>query len=176
VTIQVIIVKHNHDSLINITYSLTTSRLTWKSDYSYPRVAAIRIDVHPAGETRLTHHTHFTPGSRMALDHMCLMWSAYSNLLWVINSVGQLLLLLRKSAPDSTSQPDWVAHGTRLSFSPNIAIEAVGLIQVSVDDRWLTGANPSVINRHRRGIQPWRCRLATSHSPTFSTDGLHFPP
>ncbi len=27
-------------------------------------------------------------------------------------------LLPRKSAPDSTSQPGWVAHGTRLSFSP----------------------------------------------------------
>jgi hypothetical protein len=25
----------------------------------------------------------------------------------------------------------------------------------------LAGANPSVLNRHRRGLQPWRCRLAT---------------
>jgi hypothetical protein len=24
----------------------------------------------------------------------------------------------------------------------------------------LVGANPSVLNRHRRGLQPWRCRLA----------------
>jgi hypothetical protein len=29
----------------------------------------------------------------------------------------------------------------------------------------LTGANPSVINRHRWGIQPWRCRLATYPIP-----------
>jgi hypothetical protein len=34
----------------------------------------------------------------------------------------------------------------------------------------LTGANLSVLNRHRRGLQSWRCRLAISHSPTFSTD------
>jgi hypothetical protein len=27
-------------------------------------------------------------------------------------------LLLRKSAPDSTFQPDWLVHRTRLSFSP----------------------------------------------------------
>jgi hypothetical protein len=38
------------------------------------------------------------------------------------------------------------------------------------------GANPSVLNRHRHGQQPWRCRLFIYHSPTFSTSGLHFPP
>jgi hypothetical protein len=40
----------------------------------------------------------------------------------------------------------------------------------------LVGANPSVLNRHRWGLQPWRCRLSTYHSLTFPTDGLHFPP
>jgi hypothetical protein len=35
----------------------------------------------------------------------------------------------------------------------------------------LTGANPSVLNWHRRGLQPWRCHIFTSHSPPFSTDG-----
>jgi hypothetical protein len=39
----------------------------------------------------------------------------------------------------------------------------------------LTGANPSVLNRHRRGLQPWRYRLPTYHSPTFSTSCLPFP-
>jgi hypothetical protein len=40
----------------------------------------------------------------------------------------------------------------------------------------LTGANPSVLNWHRRGLQPWRCRLSTYHSLFFPTDDLHFPP
>jgi hypothetical protein len=40
----------------------------------------------------------------------------------------------------------------------------------------LAGANPSVLNRHRWGLQPWRRRLSTYHSPTFPTDGLPFPP
>jgi hypothetical protein len=40
----------------------------------------------------------------------------------------------------------------------------------------LTGVNPSVLNRHRWGLQSWRCQLATSHFPTFPIDGLHFPP
>jgi hypothetical protein len=40
----------------------------------------------------------------------------------------------------------------------------------------LVGANPSVLNRHRQGLQSWRCRLTTYHSPTFPTSCLHFPP
>jgi hypothetical protein len=34
----------------------------------------------------------------------------------------------------------------------------------------LVGGNPSVLNRHRQWLKPWRCWLATSHSPTFLTD------
>jgi hypothetical protein len=37
--------------------------------YSYPRVAAIQIDVHPAGKTRSTRHTLSTLNSRMVPDH-----------------------------------------------------------------------------------------------------------
>jgi hypothetical protein len=40
----------------------------------------------------------------------------------------------------------------------------------------LAGANPSVLNRHRRGLQPWRCWPSISHSPIFPISGLHFPP
>jgi hypothetical protein len=40
----------------------------------------------------------------------------------------------------------------------------------------LAGANPLVLNQHRRGLQPWRCRLFIYHSLTFPTDGLHFLP
>jgi hypothetical protein len=34
----------------------------------------------------------------------------------------------------------------------------------------LTGANPSVFNRHSRILQPCRCWLATYYSPTFPTN------
>jgi hypothetical protein len=40
----------------------------------------------------------------------------------------------------------------------------------------LTEANPSILNRHMQGLQPLRCRLSTSHSPTFPISGLHIPP
>jgi hypothetical protein len=48
--------------------------------YSYLRVAAIRIDVHHAGETRQTHHTHPTLSLRMVPDHTYLTQSTHSNL------------------------------------------------------------------------------------------------
>jgi hypothetical protein len=51
-------------------------------------------------------------------------------------------LLLRKSAPDSTSQPSWVVHGTRLSSSPSIAIDAVCLRQGPIDGRLLCLPDP----------------------------------
>jgi hypothetical protein len=41
-------------------------------------------------------------------------------------------LLLRNSAPNSTSQPEWVAYETYLSSSPNTTIKEVCLSQASV--------------------------------------------
>jgi hypothetical protein len=41
--------------------------------YSYLRVTAIQIDVHPAGETRSTRHTLCTLDSRMIPDHTSLV-------------------------------------------------------------------------------------------------------
>jgi hypothetical protein len=39
----------------------------------------------------------------------------------------------------------------------------------------LMGANRTVLNRHRRGLQHWRCRLATYPLPTFPSSCPHFP-
>jgi hypothetical protein len=39
----------------------------------------------------------------------------------------------------------------------------------------LMGANRMILNRHRRGLQPWRCRFATYPLPTFPTSCLPFP-
>jgi hypothetical protein len=83
-------------------------------------------------------------------------------------------------------------HGSIPGFSPEPTNEAGGVIQAPVGDQLLglpdpyhrhttvrsiltRGANPSVLNRHRRGLQPWKCRLTTYHSPTFPTSCLHFP-
>jgi hypothetical protein len=39
----------------------------------------------------------------------------------------------------------------------------------------LTGANPSVLNRHMWGLQPWRCRLSI-HPQLSQPTVLPFPP
>jgi hypothetical protein len=116
------------------------------------------------------------------------------NLSQDINSVGRTLLLSRKRAPDTTPNPAEWSTGPPPSFSPNIAIETLmkakhllmnklhqftGPITPAYDryvQYLLVGANPLVFNRHRRGLQPWRCRLSTYHSLTFPTDSLHFSP
>jgi hypothetical protein len=93
------------------------------------------------------------------------------NLSRVINRVGRILLLPRKSAPDSTSQPSWVARGTRLNFSYNTAIEAVRLSQASVDNRLLGLLSPY----HRYAISTFNTcsRIPTPQSLTDTGEGYH---
>jgi hypothetical protein len=91
-------------------------------------------------------------------------------------------------------QPDWMIRRSATQFLSQGNHWSSNESQASVDNRlyWFTGSittacdwyvqyllvrvNPSVLNQHRRGLQPWRCRFTTYHSPTFPTDGLHFPP
>jgi hypothetical protein len=40
----------------------------------------------------------------------------------------------------------------------------------------LAGTNSLVHNQHRQGLQPWWCRLSTSLSPPFPTDGPSLSP
>jgi hypothetical protein len=103
-------------------------------------------------------------------------------------------LLLRKSAPNSTSQPDWVVHGTYLSFSPNTAIEALRLSQAHVGDRLLGLLGPyhrlaiGTFNTCSRVSTPQslidagggyhieNLRIATSLSPPLPSEGSTDPP
>jgi hypothetical protein len=80
-------------------------------------------------------------------------------------------LLPRKSAPDSTSQPGWVVHRTRLSFSLNVAIEAVRLSQTSVNNRLLGLPGPY----HRHAIDTFNTcsRVPTPRSLTDTGGGYH---
>jgi hypothetical protein len=116
------------------------------------------------------------------------------NLPRVTDRVGRILLLPRKSAPDSTSQPGWVAYVTRLSFSPKIAIEAVGLSQAHVDARLLGLPSPyhrqaidtfntcSWVPTHRfltdtgGGYHIENLGIATTPSPPFPFEGSTDPP
>jgi hypothetical protein len=117
-------------------------------------------------DTYAFHASPRTPGVRF-------LWAVLvrDNLSWVTDRVGRILLLPRKSAPDSTSQPDWVAHGTHLSFSPKLAIEAVGLSQSHVDGQLL--GLPGPYHRHAIGTFNTRSWVPTSRSLTDTGGGYN---
>jgi hypothetical protein len=92
---------HNFKLTISHTIKLTTRRLPQTSGYSYPRVTAIRIDVHPAWETQPTCHTLSTLSPCMVHDHTYLTWSTYSNILYSRQQIWTDPLHPRRRAPDT---------------------------------------------------------------------------
>jgi hypothetical protein len=128
----------------------------------------------------LTNMPHaFHAQSALNLDHIYLMWSAYSNLSWVINSVGwvhcsweKVLSTPTLNPPQFLSQHNYWSSVLKPSICWWQTTRLTGPISPVCDQYvqyLLAGANPSVINWHRRGLQSWRCQLATSHSLTFPT-------
>jgi hypothetical protein len=149
----------------------------------------IQIDVHPAGETRSTRHTHPTLSPCMVIDHTYLTWLTHRNISRNHQQSWAGPLLPRKKGSWHNPQHDgWSIHRSIPSFSLKPTNEAVGAkptfcwwpttrlighISPACNQYiqyLLAGVNPSVFNRHGRGLQPWRCQLDTSHSLTFSID------
>jgi hypothetical protein len=146
------------------------------------------------GKTRPTRHVCFprqsTYARRMLPAGGPCTWQYFT----LIQQSWTDSLPPRKSAPDSSSQPDWVVRGTRLSFSPNIAIEAVRLSQTSIDNRRLGLPGPchqhaiSTFNTFSRvptprsltdtggGYHIENLGIATSLSPPFPSEGSTDPP
>jgi hypothetical protein len=80
-------------------------------------------------------------------------------------------LHLRKSAPDSTSQPGWVVHGTHLSFSPNSSIEVVRLSKISINNKLLGLLGP--YHRHVIGTFNTYSRVPIPRSLIDTGGGYH---
>jgi hypothetical protein len=161
---------------------LSTRRQPQIGGYSYPRVTAIRIDVHPAGENPTkTPHTLPTP------VHVSPAYTFYgqspyvTTFHWLPRSRNRPLhpeeVLPTK---DRLVQPlSWVTSfllpcdslGVGESgFSPMVTQlhQLTGPISLACDryvQNLLAGANRTVLNRHRRGLQPLRCRLTTYPLP-----------
>jgi hypothetical protein len=147
-------------------------RLPRTSGYSYPRVAAIRIDVHPAGKTRPTRHVRFPRQSMYAQRTL----PAGGPRTWQPSTSRRQswteLLLPRKRALDTilSTPADRSAGPYPVSLpsqpmkqwrKPNThqqqATRFTGPISLACDryvQYLLTGANRTVLNRHRRGLQP----------------------
>jgi hypothetical protein len=160
--------------------------------YSYPRVATIRIDVHHAGgNPNNTPHTLPTPVHARPVYAFCGQSPYVTTFRWLPRSQNRPLqpeeVLTTKDRLVHSSS--WVTSfflprdspvlGER-GFSPMVIqlLQLTGLISPACDryvQYLLTEANPSVINQHRWGLQPWRCQLATYYSLTFPSSCLHFP-
>jgi hypothetical protein len=69
--------------------------------------------------------------------------------------------------------------GTKPTFYWRPTTRLTGPISLAWDryiQYFLVGANPLVLNRHRRGLQPWKCRLSYRTPWPSQPMVLHFPP
>jgi hypothetical protein len=153
-------------------------RLPQTSGYSYPRVATIRIDVHPVGENPTN-----TPRTLPTPVHARPAYTFYGQSLyvttfhWLPQSWNRPLhpeeVLATKDRLAQLSS--WVASLLRPCVSPGVGergfdpivtqlYQLTSLISPACDryvQYLLAGGNRTVLNWHRRGLQRWRCRLAT---------------
>jgi hypothetical protein len=150
------------------------------SGYSYPRVAAIWIDVHPAEENPTnTTHTLLTPVHVRPAYASC-GWSPYvATFHEVLTDLDKSHCSREKGLPtQSTARrltDPWVrtqllsrtsqwSRGRKPSSWRWPTTRFTGPISPACDQYvqyLLTGADRTVLNWHRRGLQPWRCQLAT---------------
>jgi hypothetical protein len=141
-------------------------------------------------DQHLTYSSHASPRT----PDVCFLRvvPVRGNLSWVIDKVEQAHCSQEEGLLTQSTARRWLIRGSVPSFSPEPANEEVGA-KLSIYQRpatrligpispvcdWyiqylLAGANQTVLNRHRWGLQPWRCRLSTYHSPTFPTSCLPF--
>jgi hypothetical protein len=128
--------------------------------------------------TYVSHASPHTPG-------VCFLRAVpiHGNLSRVIDRVEQAHCSWEEGLPTQSTAHHWLICGSVPSLSPEPANEAVGAkpsiyqrpatrltgpISL-VCDRYvqylLVRANRTVLNRHRRGLQPWRCWLVTYPLP-----------
>jgi hypothetical protein len=130
------------------------------------------------GKTRSTRHTLSTLSPRMVHNHTYLTRSAYSNLSYSYQQIWTDPLHPRRRAPDTihSTMTIWSAgsYPTSLPRQPKSSGEKssscwqpttrlTGPISPTCDryvQYLLARANRMVLNRHRWGLQPWRCPLA----------------
>jgi hypothetical protein len=142
---------------------------TTNKRYSYLRVAMIWIDVHPAEKTRSTRHTFFMLNPHRVLDHTSYVvyvgnLSLVSTRLKHASTPGRSLTDKRQTDPviilghliPPPSRQSW-SKWERFWPSGYTATSAYWT-HILVYNRYvqclLIGANPSVLNRPRRRLQP----------------------
>jgi hypothetical protein len=129
----------------------------------------------------------------MVHDHKYLTRSTYSNLSYSRQQIWTDSLHPRRRAPDIIHSTPAIrsvgpypaslpqqskSSGEKSSSCWQSTTRLTGPTSPACDryvQYLLMGANRTVLNRHRWGLQPWRCCLATYHSPTIPISCLPFP-
>jgi hypothetical protein len=135
------------------------------------------------GKTQPTHHMLSMLSPRMVHDHTYLTWSTYGNLSYSHQQIWTDPLHLRRRASDTIHSTTAIrsagpypaylpqqakSSGEKSSSCWQPTTRLIGPISPACDryiQYLLAGANRTVLNWHRRGLQPWRCRLATYPLP-----------
>jgi hypothetical protein len=146
--------------------------------YSYPIVAVIRIDVHPAGENPIDSHRVSDSTSPVVRIGNLLLVPTRTKHTPTLREALTTEDRLVQSSSWVTSFPlphDSLWVGER-GFSQVVSqlhqlTEPISPACNRYIQYLLVGDNSLALNRHKRGLQPWRCRLSTCHSSTFPTDG-----
>jgi hypothetical protein len=145
------------------------------------------------GKTQPTRHTLFTLSPYMVHDHTYLTWSTYSNISYSRQQIWTDPLHPRRRAPDTihstmvirsvgpypASLPQQLkSSGEKSSSCWQLTTRLTGPISPACDryiQYLLTGANRTVLNRHRQGYNLGGAGLPHTHSLIFPTSCPHFP-
>jgi hypothetical protein len=129
----------------------------------------------PDQQVTYAYHTSL----RMPSVHFLQAVPVRGNLSRVIDRVEQVHCSREEGLPTQSTARRWLIRGSVHNFSPEPANEAAGAKPSIYQrlatrltrpispacDRYvhylLTGANQTVLNWHRWGLQPWRCWLVT---------------
>jgi hypothetical protein len=141
---QVIRVKHRH-SILTINHAIKLS-MWWPpqiSGYSYPRVAAIRIDENPVGENPTnTPHAFHAQSAYDPIPHVSHVVHIYQPFAQSSTDLNGSTALEKKGSRHNPQHAGWPIHESVPSFSPITANEAVGKSSTSVGIRLLGLSDP----------------------------------
>jgi hypothetical protein len=156
------------------------------SGYSYPRVKAISIDVHPPGENLMNMtHTLPTPVHVRPAYASCGQSPYVATFHTVIDRFEQIHCTREEWLPiqstacrlsDPQVRTQLLSHDSqwssrkKSSFCWQPTTRLTGPISPACDryvQYLLVWANRTVLNQHRRGLQPWRCQLTTFPLPNL---------
>jgi hypothetical protein len=154
-------------------------RMPQTSDYSYPRVTTIRIDVHPAGkkpDQHITYASHASP--RMLVVRFLQAVPIRDNLSWVMVNESRPTAPEKKGSQHNPQHAaDWSAGLYPASLSSQL-MKQWGQRQASINGRLLGLLGPhhqyAIVTFNTCSWGPTK-RSLTNTSGGYNIEGVNFP-